>query len=62
MAIGGPEISGGELRLWAKSTRCAPSGGGGCTVDCKPFLLNGAVLQRWMELLRSAQSLAPTGS
>lgn len=46
------------LRLWAKAARCTPAAGG-FEIECRPFALNGAVLEQWNELVLSTPASAP---
>jgi HD-like signal output (HDOD) protein len=51
------EIGDGDqrLRLWAKADVSAAESGG-ARVRCRPFLMNAAVLQRWLALYQVAQT------
>jgi HD-like signal output (HDOD) protein len=52
------EVSFGDeqagVRLWAKSTLCAPEPGG-YKIQCKPFLLNAGLQQKWQQLVTEAR-------
>ena len=45
------------VRLWAKSTLCAPEPGG-YQIQCKPFLLNAALQAKWRQLFLDSKPLA----
>jgi HD-like signal output (HDOD) protein len=51
------EVGEGEqrLRLWAKADASAAEAGG-AQIRCKPFLMNAAVLQRWLALHQAART------
>jgi hypothetical protein len=42
------------VRLWAKSTLCAPEPGG-FKIQCKPFLLNAGLQTKWQQLVAEAK-------
>ena len=48
-----------SLRLWAKTAMYATEAGG-YRVQCKPFLLNGSVLQKWVAVMNDAKAAAAT--